>query len=245
MSDHPILFSTEMVKAILAGRKTQTRRVVKFGKSFFRGVTGQVQTHYEYKACYPLPSGGFVFWSDQVGQAFSDCAYKGETGGYRCPYGEPGDRLWVRETWRAAELDSGLDGVRYAADNHFRPIENTPEAADAWGNAHFNKHGKPYKPLAWRPSIFMPRWASRITLEVVSIRVERLQDISEQDAQAEGAQHITPSAILSVPMPWERRYEPGYRLGFEKLWNSINEGRGFGWDVNPWVWVVEFKQVPA
>jgi hypothetical protein len=230
VKERPILFSGVMVQAILAGRKTQTRRVVKFGKTIFKGVTGQVQSHYEYKACYPMPAGGFVFWSDPVGKAFSDRAYKGETGGYRCPYGEPGDRLWVRETWRAEELDdSGLDGVLYAADNQFLPIENTPEAADAWGKAHFNKHGNPYGSLAWRPSIFMPRWASRIMLEILNVRIERVQDISESDAIAEGA-------LIAYP---QMQHNP--QAAFATLWDEINFSRGFGIEVNPWVWVVNLR----
>jgi len=238
MKEHPILFSGPMVRAILEGRKTQTRRVIKFPRE--NSLRSQHADHASFQTVYPAPLGGFIFWDWKTSQEFSDRAYASRDDGIRCPYGQPGDRLWVRETWRTEELESGLDGVRYKADNAFRPIENTIEASDAWGDASTNKHGVRYG-SAWRPSIFMPHWASRLTLEVVSVRVERVQDISEQDAQAEGAQHITPSAILSAPMPWERRYEPGYRLGFEKLWNSINEGRGFGWHVNPWVWAVEFK----
>jgi hypothetical protein len=85
----------------------------------------------------------------------------------------------------------------------------------------------------WRPSIHMPRWASRITLEVTDVRVERVQEISEEDAKTEG---VTPSIVGEW---WDHLK---YRAGFQTLWNSINEKRGFGWDENPWVWVVEFKK---
>lgn len=216
MNEHPILFSVEMVQAILDGRKTQTRRVVKFNNIVWKHDTGQVQTHYEYKACYPLPAGGFVFWSDPVGQAFSDCAYKGETGGYRCPYGEPGDRLWVRETWQKH------NGYIYAAD--------------------FTRDELKQSIIKWRPSIFMPRDASRITLEIVNVRVERLQDISEQDALYEGVtRHMRTEFGYSVEESQETFNFTQARSTFKLLWNSINSARGFGWDVNPWVWVVEFR----
>jgi hypothetical protein len=199
MKHIPILFKSEMVLAILDGRKTMTRRVVKFNEA------GRVQRFGKQ-------------WHIDDPNALQ-----------ACPYGQPGDRLWVRETWRAEELDGwGEDGIRYRADNHFQQIENTWEAAEKWGGA--------YRPeLKWQPSIFMPRWASRITLEVVSVRVERLQDITHNDACVEGA----PSE------PKYNDYGTGsiYKDWFAALWDSINAGRGLGWDVNPWVWVVEFQKV--
>lgn len=217
-----------MVKAILEGRKTQTRRVVKFKNTFFQGVTGQAQAHHEFKSCYPAPGGGFVFWNTVVGKDFSDRGCEENEVGYRCPYGEAGDRLWVRETWRAEEVGPyGVDGIRFRADDAFRKIENTREASELWGDAH--RPGDP-----WRPSIFMPRWASRITLEIVDTRAERLQDIIEDDARAEG-------------IVWRRDNEGRVetrdtRPIFADLWDSINRSRGFGWSVDPWVWIVEFKR---
>lgn len=200
----------------------------------FGGVTGQAQEHYEMKAVYAMPRGGFVFWSGDPGKDFSDQAYLDSDDGLRCPYGQPGDRLWVRETWRAEELASGLDGVRYAADNHFRSIENTRDASDAWGEAAFDKHGQRYNPLAWRPAIFAPRWASRITLEVIGVRVERVQDITYADVLAEG---------INMHSPVRKKDQlPTPRSAFAELWDSINAKRGFGWDVNPWVWVLTFKR---
>ena len=230
MSEKPILFSAPMVRAILEGRKTQTRRVVKFnGPKFFRGATEQVQEHFALKSVYPVPKGGFVFWSGEPGKEFSDAAYENSDEGMHCPYGQVGDRLWVRETWRAEELDEfGEDGIRYRADDHFQIIQNTREAAEAWGDAH--RPGNP-----WRPSIYMPRWASRITLEIVNIRVERVQTISADDALAEGIEYeISPFTGRSYPP----------KQAYQRLWDSINAKRGFGWDVNPWVWVLELKYLP-
>lgn len=166
-----------------------------------------------------------------------------------CPYGQPGDRLWVRETSRAHELTDkeaeadtfgvierlglevppcGLDGVVYAADNAFREIENSREASERWMkmNAYRGMQG------ATVPAIHMPRWASRITLEVTGVRVERLQDISEADARAEGC-----DAYLAEESPAIDQA----RMDYANLWESIN-GPG-SWDLNPWVWVVGFKRV--
>jgi hypothetical protein len=188
VNSKPILFSAGMVRAILDGKKSQTRRVIK-------------------------PHGV----SDDVAQWLHTMA-KGVD--MPCPYGQPGDQLWVRETWKCEELEDGLDGVRFAADGSFCPIQNTMEAAYDWGDARRDND-------KWRPSIFMPRWASRITLEVFSVKVERVKSISHEDAVAEGFYHKPDQA-------WGR-------LGFSLLWDKINSKRGFGWDVNPWVWVVEFK----
>lgn len=196
MKERPILFSSEMVRAILDGRKTQTRRVVN-PQSLLDNKT-------RVTACY------------------------------ECPYGAPGDRLWVRETWRAVELDNGNDGILYKADNHFKSIENSQAAADLWCDAYADrKYGN-----KWRPSIFMPRWASRIALAVTDVRVERLQEISEEDAIAEGLQ----KEVISV----------GYqndsvtlraRPKFVYLWDKINSDRGYSFESNPWVWVISFKVV--
>lgn len=191
MMDKPILFSGEMARAILEGKKTQTRRVInpqiEWNEGIFqRRKTGTIDqfTYVEFLR--------------------------------RCPYGKIGDSLWVRETWRAEELNDGLDGIRYKADGLFIPIKNTEEASDAWCAANMNK--QLWEKDLWKPSIFMPRWASRINLEITGVRVERVQEIDRADAKAEGVSNL-----------WS--------------WDEINGQRGFGWDVNPWVWVVEFKRV--
>ncbi len=143
----------------------------------------------------------------------------------RCPYGNPGDWLWVRETWRPEELDSGEDGIRFRADAIFRGIDNTQDAAEKWFQVYSEKENWEH----WRPSIFMPRWASRITLEIINVRVEHIQGITFIDAKAEGV-----------------TYEKGHvdpRDAFRHLWDSINKKRGLGWNENPWVWVITFNQI--
>jgi len=176
VKERPILFSGPMVRAILAGRKTQTRRVVKP-----QHIPAGVRT---------------LRWENQDAAELQHSA--------RCPYGVPGDRLWVRETWQPGPDDC----VYYRADND--PNENQ-----------------------WKPSIHMPRWASRITLEVVSVRVERVQDIGHIGAKAEGVEICDYDGRL---LPWQRQIG-----NFQKLWDSIN-GKG-SWGSNPWVWVVEFRRV--
>jgi hypothetical protein len=139
------------------------------------------------------------------------------TGYYNCPYGAPGDRLWVREAWAVGNRDKD---VIFAADEQWQcnGVSNPPpcNANTVWS-------------YCWRPSIHMPRWASRITLEITGVRVERVQDISEADARAEGVE--LQAGDLS------------YINLFCDLWNSIYDKRGFGWAANPFVWVVEFKRV--
>ncbi len=130
---------------------------------------------------------------------------------WRCPYGQPGDRLWVRET-HALNVPGCDDGVSYRADH------NDPRGD---GPAH---------PMEWRPSIHMKREHSRINLEVTGVRVERVQDITEADARAEG-----------VTADDEPRGGAYWVTKFARLWDSINAKRGYSWESNPWVWVVEFK----
>lgn len=200
MKEYPIIFTIEMVREILSGNKTQTRRVI-------RPQPGDLIRW------NPILLNGYGGWTDEHGKPMP------------CPYGDVGDRLWVRETWRCEELDeNGLDGVLYAADGHFEPIPNTQEAADLWIKA--NRQGR-----KWRPSIFMPKWASRISLEVVSVSVQGIQQISEMDAQAEGIH------LYSEDIDLVNSYADKYRF----LWDDLNARRGFGWIVNPWVWVIEFE----
>jgi hypothetical protein len=192
MKERPILFSAPMVRAILDGAKTQTRRIVKPQPEFRHG-------------CFFNP---------------------GDSTGYgpglfisNCRYGQPRDRLWVRETFVCDDyrypngpIDELKEELFYRADD-----ENPFEAPE----------GK-----FWKPSIHMPRWASRINLEITGVRVERLRDISEEDAQAEGAQ----PSLVGADLDYLK-----YRAGYQTLWESIN-GDG-SWEVNPWVWIVEFQRV--
>lgn len=203
MTERPILFSAPMVRAILAGTKGQTRRVVKPQPDqrctrAFLGLDGV------WRFSYPT----------------ARCPVSESTWDVRCPYGAPGERLWVRETWakNADQLSETRmnTSLMYRADGERRAVDNGTE-----------------KP--WRPSIHMSRWASRITLEVTDVRVERLQDISEADAKAEG---VAP-ADEPNELRWQH-YVP-YAIAYRKLWDSIN-GPG-SWEANPFVWCVSFKRV--
>ncbi len=197
-----ILFSAPMVRAILTGKKTQTRRAMRYQPSS-RAVNPPV-----------LDASGGRFrptWQDAG-------AWPNPGRLIKCPFGVPGDRLWVRETWSPILRGDGADGwenmIRYAADGCERevPLEHT-----GWFDAR-TAHG-----YHNRPSIHMPRWASRITLEITGVRVERLQGISDADSHAEGCATAATAA----------------RSHFRNLWESIN-GPG-SWAANPWVWVIEFR----
>ena len=181
MKERPILFSGPMANAIRDGRKTQTRRKVKF----------------------PLKDP--LTGCDVAGREVNSLIRQGDS---PCPYGQPGDRLWVRETW-APHADMPRSAI-YRCDR----------GGDYQDNVTPN--------FRWRPSIFMPRWASRILLEITAVRVERLQDISNEDALAEGVD--LSGGLRMRTMPWAL---------YRELWESIN-GDG-SWEANPWVWVIEFK----
>jgi hypothetical protein len=181
----------------------------------------QAIEHQAMKVAYPMLMGGWVFWDSDVGQEFSDKVYKNDPDGIRCPYGKPGDRLWVRETFGYITLaENEAFTMRRPDGCPVRVYYKAEAIREGWTDM-----------VPWTPSIFMPRWASRIMLEIISVRVERLQDISEADAFAEG---ISGGDWLGDPVG-----------EYKKLWNSINEKRGFGWDKNPWVWVIEFKKLEA
>lgn len=202
MTERPILFSAPMVRAILDGRKTQTRRVVK------RELSGRVKA-----------VGSPRNWHLDDPNAV-----------LACPYGQPGDRLWVRETFNwSSERDLLPREPHKLCRERAGYLDNRVVwAAD--GTRVHPEFGK----AVWRPSIHMPRWASRITLEVTAVRVERLNDISEADAIAEGCAgwgwHDPFSGDADGQTPQEE---------YAQLWEKIN-GAG-SWDANPWVWIVEFR----
>jgi hypothetical protein len=209
MKERPILFSAPMVRAILDGSKTQTRRVVK-GADYFA-----------------------VGWPCKFGDPCNDahCLYSHADGKHltvmRSPYGQPGDRVWVRETWaQVGSVDPGYLTYRATYPKCLpMHMQNVPADIKDAG----------YK---WTPSIHMPRWASRIDLEITGVRVERLQDISEADAIAEGA---PPSHRSIDRISREFGYKDFPRSWYAQLWDQIN-GPG-SWDSNPWVWVIEIKQI--
>jgi hypothetical protein len=206
IKERPILFSGPMVRAILEGQKTQTRRIAK-GERWIIAIQDTAP-------------------ADSLGQV--------------CPYGAPGERLWVRENFRAKSwsADGGWGEIEYQAGGALL-IDGAPWSfADAYPEKHPADR--------WRPARFMPRWASRLLLQIESVKVERLNDISEADAIAEG---ISP---LSSPAGWwagsERKGQvegfPTAKDAYSDLWDKINGDRA-NWASNPWVWVVEFKKVEA
>lgn len=202
--DRPILFSGAMVRAILDGRKTQTRRVAKPVK------------HPDLGNIYA--PGALVL--EREPQHVIDRA---------CPYGQPGDRLWVRETWQHSNHPFGpYDddcALFYRADYLDDPLGPDLELSPDGIRRH------------WRPSIHMPRSACRLELEITGVRVEQLNDCSEADARAEG--------LMTAPGGWwsgaEGQAAPTPQAAYALLWNSIN-GAGT-WEANPWVWVVEFQRL--
>lgn len=206
MRERPILYSGPMVRAILEDRKTMTRRIMK------------PQPHAGVRSSPFVPSG----IEDGHGREV------------RCPYGEPGDRLWVRESFWGCDLPGYGDQPCVVYDDEWRGKEYRAAEPRPWAR----KFGR-------IPSIHMPRDCSRITLEIVRVRVERLNDISEADAQAEGADALNfdncgAAELALLDMPLMDVGTP-YRNGFAFLWECIN-GAG-SWAANPWVWAVEFRRV--
>ena len=202
MKERPILFNTDMVKAILDGTKTQTRRVIKLREFQTTKTPG-------YDFCFRDKK---ARWQDyKVAKLITK----------KCPYGAVGDELWVRETWVVPNSDG-------CTPRDITPTKNVLyKATDEYS--------------WWRPSIHMPRWASRIQLKVKEIRVERLQDITKEDAIAEGFAGV--ECQCDEGQPCTDCYNTGFieppEVDFIYAWDSIYKKRG--WDVNPWVWVVKFE----
>lgn len=224
MNEHPILFNRAMILALHAGRKTQTRRIVNPAPIADDRFIGG------HKIAMPKSRHTGM---QTAGEVSVDASYIHEC----CPYGSPGDRLWVREAWRVSAKHDELAPRDLPFDRGMTIMYDAggSRAHDETGQYVNSPDYPPTRPT-WagkgRPSIHMPRAASRTTLEVTGIRVERLQDISEADAEAEGIDFLrhVPDADETLSA------RDLYRI----LWDSINEARGFGWDANPWVWVVEF-----
>lgn len=220
MTERPILFSSPMVRAILEGRKGMTRRVVT-PQPFLCpkwGLTWEPKGHASNKPSYCERN---VNWNP-ITEAFKDF-YRDKGGS---PYGQPGDRLWVKETWQHSTDTSSRACVRYRANGKALKAWATDNGDGDWEKVD-GEVTSMENPI-WKPSIFMPRWASRITLEIAAVRVERVQDITQEDAYTEGVSPINTGDFITP---------------FGELWDSINTKRGYGWDKNPWVWVISFKRV--
>ncbi len=217
----PILMSGDMVVETLADRKTNTRRtkgLEKFNKSpdewNYRGTDHRFQ---DTKTQTPVIL--HVFRHKVTERII----------GIKCPYGETGDRLWVRETW-AAERQF----------DHLSP-NKIPQTAQDKKRCFYLEHGLDCSWYKKRPSIFMPRWASRILLDRTFTRLERVQDISEEDAKAEG---VTPlNLVENWPNNVIKTRISTYKESFIDLWFKLNFKRGYGWDKNPWVWVIGYKRI--
>lgn len=230
MKTRPILMNGPMVRATLADIKTNTRRLVKGIVEDVRRGDWYADRRLVHKPTCQL---GFCETVDDGVLACDGYDLEPNGAGIRSPYGGPGDRLWVRETWGLFDTEP-KDG---------------PEKAKVFYRATDGDRDELRYQL-WRPSIHMPRWASRITLEVVSVRVERLQEISEADAIAEGVQQDrgrdVPVAMGGGVTPWRDYLDTGNwytsaARSFQSLWESISAPGS--WAANPWVWRVEFKRV--
>ena len=225
MKQTGIIMSGDHPKLILDGTKTMTRRVIKLPNA---------PNHLgDWEATY---LGGDDSTRDSRGVLVPriDGIWHTRTGKFiKCPYGQVGDRLWVRETWCVSSEWDKLPPAKLP----FKARKTTIYKADG-----FERTGR------WRSSRFIPRWASRINLEITGLRVERVQEITEEDARAEGIK-ITQGTwqaterdldtgrlgLVGEPQPYTARYH------FEALWDSLNAKRGYGWEANLWVWVIEFK----
>ncbi|GAL58478.1 hypothetical protein EV102420_11_00480 [Pseudescherichia vulneris NBRC 102420] len=219
MKERGMIFNGEMVRAILDGRKTQTRRIIKDCSVGRDPISKFIQIGKKFIGCYP----------EDVPELIREC----------CPFGAVGDRIWVRETWADVNHD-GCPAVAYRADGEVRDLheddgdEDDPRLEKYWFAAWYpdlisGTEGK------WTPSIHMPRWASRITLEITDVRVERLNGISDENARAEGCA----GGHDSIP---DYHYSATPHEHFRHVWTSIYGEEG--WSL-AWVWVIEFKRVEA
>lgn len=258
MTERPIIFSGPMVRAILDGRKTQTRRVMK------------PQPNPEHWQT-PIQCGWYEPMVVRRGMQEPGpplYGFANEDEGWKCPYGAPGDRIWVRETWQ--QTRPKRSGERFTL--------RTP--TQGCGDVHYAASPETYgeEPPKWRSPIHMPRWASRITLEITDVRVQRVQEISGQDCYFEGCvpdweafEDATydqdgweePEEFIeecenecdwinygrkpvhsNEHKQWEHnRLNYALRLAYRSLWDSLNQKRGHGWGANPWVWAITFRRV--
>lgn len=243
-SEYPILFKGNMVRAILDGNKTQTRRIIRnqewinggvkvylpndvFGDFPFRHIVAVKGVHTAYANSY-----GAVSVSASQGHLLGLKPGEFE---WISPYGKKGGLIWVKECHRYTDSNY-IIGVRvlYEADQLIKWVKASPHVAI-------------YRPDKKRPSIFMPRWASRIQLRILDIQLQRLNDISEEDAKAEGIQLTPCSHPECVAVRQMTGKDPcacsSYRAAFALGWDGINAKRGYPWASNPWVWCISFKRI--
>lgn len=216
MKEIPIIFSTEMVQAILENRKFMTRRVIK-------------------PQPVPPPDTGSMFdwdwgWEQKrrsYGVYERDTRFREKMLAF-CPYGQKGDKLFVKETWKVMFIDDMKFTIliNYKADDEHRTVQFSPE--------RFEKFKKFFGKNGWQSPYFMPKEAARLWLDNEGVKVERLQEITEEDAKAEGSQLLSHDG--------KTIYTPNYRAAFRVLWDSINAKRGHGWEQNNWLWVAFFKR---
>ncbi|WP_106731440.1 hypothetical protein [Klebsiella pneumoniae] len=199
MKERGMIFNGEMVRALLDGRKTQTRRIIKDCTVGSDQISKFIQIEKKFIGCYP----------EDVPELIREC----------CPYGVPGDRIWVREAFA-----SGLSTKSTLA---YRATHKREDLEDGF-----------YDTIKWTPSIHMPRWASRILLEITGVRVERLNAISQADAIAEGAPPSHPSIDC---VSQEYGFPDFSRSWFGQTWQHIYGEES--WDANPWVWVISFERI--
>ncbi|MEA4757103.1 hypothetical protein VBQ76_18215 [Klebsiella pneumoniae] len=215
MKERGMIFNGEMVRAILDGRKTQTRRIM------------APQPADDIERCI-FPNPGAIGWKSSLRHKH------GSTTAHFCPHGKPGDRIWVREAFRVHSRATDVATLVYKASERNSWTEQTNRVPVSVCN-------KPATPEKWTPSLHMPRWASRLLLEITDVRVERLNAISEEDARAEG---IIDGGCLNCGEPEPcgcANPEPDATDAFAYLWQSIYGSDS--WNANPWVWVIEFKRV--
>lgn len=224
IKERGIIFNSEMVRAILDGRKTQARRVIKNCMVGRDEISPFIKVG-NFSGHYP----------DDLPEVIKNC----------CPFGQVGDRLWVKETWSDVNYE-GYTALAYRADGELRAL-NEDDGDDSDPNLEKYQFANWYPDLIegtggrWRSSMQMPRWASRITLEITDIRVERLQDISQEDARSEG---ITDGGCINCGEPEPcvcEKPTPDAVDSYAYLWNNIY-GQD-SWQSNPWVWVIEFKRI--
>lgn len=222
MKTIPMIFNSEMVRALIDGRKTQTRRPLPAWQKPQKTEDGEymciAQRH---------PKWGFGFF----GKSEEEAVLQLNDSSCSAPFGKKGDLIWVRETFQGPLVDE--EEAQYNIENYQSPQYCSYKASG--DDCEFFHHEEDRIVQRWKPSIHMPRWASRLTLRVLNVRVERVQTISKEDAAAEGV--ITEQMAANAGLAW--RF--GDRRQFKDIWESIY---GDSWKLNDWVWVIEFEVIP-